>query len=249
MRFFLAVCLIMTLSFTTNVYALTNADNTIGSYYIPGLVINKKEGLFVNLHNEIINRTQLKLDLIIEPTKRVQQSFKSSQLIGYFPELWQHIPKNRSEVIVSDNIWLKSIIVFTLINEKPLTKLSELEGLTIGAVRGFSYGQVEENKKINIQYVSSDEQNIEKLLSGRIDAIIGDNASTVNVIEHSKNSKSIFYDLEQPIDILDVFYVFQNTPQGHIIRDKVNSAIQSLKREGLLKLNTKTGKSEILLSR
>jgi hypothetical protein len=229
------------------VQATTKTSTTIGSYYIPGLVINKEEGLFIRLHNEIINRTQLSLDFIIEPTQRIQQSFKSNQLIGYFPELWQNIPKDKSEIIVSDSIWLKSIIIFTRKNEQTITQRSDLEGLTLGAVRGYSYGQIEKNKNINIQYVNSEIQNIKKLLSGRIDAIIGDNASTVSAIKNSTYAQDIFYNLQQPIDILKVFYIFQNTTEGYEIHNKINIAIRSLKQEGLLKLDTKTGKSQILL--
>lgn len=239
--------LLITISSPIIAQTTNNASNTIGSYYIPGLVINKKEGLLIKLHNEIINRAKLSLNFIIEPTQRIQQSFKSNQLIGYFPELWQHIPKDKSEIIVSDNIWLKSIIIFTLKKERKITQLSALKGLTIGAVRGYSYGQIQKNKSIDIQYVSSELQNIKKLMSGRIDAIIGDNVSTVSAIINSGYTQEIFYNLKQPIDILEGFYIFQNTDKGHEVRDKINVVIKSLKKEGLLKLNTKTGKSQILL--
>ncbi len=247
MKSFFVFYVFLMLSFPFNSQASTKADNTIGSYYIPGLIINKKEGLFVKLHHEVILRSQLSLDFIIEPTRRIQHSFKRNKLIGYFPELWQSIPKDKSEVIVSDSIWLKSIIVFTREGSQSISQLSDLEGLTVGAVRGYSYGQVEENKNINIQYVNSDIQNIKKLVSGRVDAILGDSASTVSAIETLGYSKNIFYNLQQPIDVLEAFYVFQNTHKGHEIRDKINLAIQSLKQEGIIKLDVNTGKSQIIL--
>lgn len=248
MKLFFAFCFLLT-SFPLLSQAIVdiNANNTIGSYFIPGLVVNKKEGLFVKLHNEIMNRSQLPLELVIEPTQRVQQSFKNNQLIGYFPELWQQIPKAKSEIIVSDSIWLKSIIIFTRKGSQAITQLSDLEGLTIGAVRGYSYGQAESNKNIKIQYVNNEMQNIKKLLSGRIDAIIGDNASTVSAIQNSNEEQNISFNLHQPIDILEVFYIFQNTTQGHKVRNKINNAIQSLKQEGVIKLDLKTGQSQILL--
>lgn len=226
--------------------AFSNADECIGSYYIPGLVINKSEGLFTRLHNEIIRRSQLQLEFIIEPTNRIQESFKNNHIIGYFPELWENIPKDKSEVVVSDNIWLKSIIVFTKKGQL-ITQQSDLEGLTVGAVRGYSYGEIIKNQKINIQYVARDEQNIEKLISGRIDAILGDNSSTLSAIKRSKYTDKIEYDLQQPVDILEAFYVFQNTSQGVFIRDKVNDVIRELKHQGIIKLNTLTGESHITI--
>lgn len=236
-------------SYTIGAQAATYTNKAIGSYYIPGLVVNTKEGLFVKLHHEIIRRSQLSLDFIIEPTQRIQHSFKRNLLIGYFPELWQNIPKDKSEIIVSDSIWLKSIIVFTMKNKQPITQLSDLEGLTVGAVRGYSYGKVENNTSIAIQYVNNDMQNIKKLLSGRIDAIIGDSASTVAAIKSLGLTNKIFYNLKRPIDILEAFYIFQNTTKGHEIRNQINIAIKSLKEEEIIKLNTKTGESEILLPR
>ncbi len=246
MRWVLIFYLIIISSLPNTGNASTADEKRIGSYYIPGLVINKTEGLFIRLHNKIITKTMLQLELIIEPTNRIQQSFKSNQLIGYFPELWQHVPKDKSKVVVSDNIWLKSVIVFTK-KGRLITKLSDLEGLTIGAVRGYSYGEVENNKDITIQYVNREEQNVEKLLSGRIDAIIGDNSSTLSAVKNSKHTQDIVYDLQKPIDILEVFYVFQNTSEGIFIRDKVNIAIRALKQQGIIKLNAKTGESQIIL--
>ena len=240
-------CFFLIVNFPIVAQATTYINKAIGSYYIPGLVVSKKEGLFVKLHHEIIHRSQLSLDFIIEPTQRIQHSFKHNQLIGYFPELWQNIPKDKSEIIVSDSIWLKSIIVFTIKNKQPITQLSDLEGLTIGAVRGYSYGQIEKNKNITIQYVNNDLQNIKKLLTGRIDAIIGDSSSTVFAIKNSNYAKEIAYNLQQPIDILEAFYIFQNTTKGHEIRNKINIAIKSLKQDGIIKLNAKTGESEIFL--
>lgn len=230
-----------------DVQASTYRNKAIGSYYIPGLVVSTNEGLFVKLHHEIINRSQLSLDFIIQPTQRIQHSFKQNQLIGYFPELWQNIPKDKSEIIVSDSIWLKSIIVFTMKDQQLITQHSDLEGLIVGAVRGYSYGQIENNKNINIQYVNNDIQNIKKLLSGRIDAIIGDDTSTVTAIKSLELTNKIFYNLKKPIDILEAFYIFQNTTKGHEIRNKINSAIKSLKQEGVIKLNAETGESKILL--
>jgi len=247
MKYFFVFFLLVIIVFPINVQATSDTDNLIGSYYIPGYVVNKKEGLLIQLHNEIINRAQLSLDLIVEPTQRIQQSFKNNQLIGYFPELWQHIPKDKSEVVVSDNIAFKALIIFTKNKGKTITQFSDLEGLTIGAVRGFSYGQMEENTNIKIQYVSSDEQNVKKLLSGRIDAMIGDSQSTVLAVKSLDHNQEIFYNTKQAIDILDIFYVFQKTPQGIAIRDKVNIAIKSLKKEGKIKLDPKTGKTQYFL--
>ena len=240
-------CCFIIVNFPISAQANTYTNKAIGSYFIPGLVINKKEGIFVKLHHEIIHRSKLSLDFIIEPTQRIQHSFKRNQLIGYFPELWQNIPKDKSEIIVSDSIWLKSIFVFTIKDKHYITQLSELEGLTVGAVRGYSYGQIENNKNINIQYVNNDLQNIKKLLTGRIDAIIGDSTSTVFAIKNSQYAEEIYYNLQQPIDILEAFYIFQNTTKGHEIRNKINIAIKSLKQEGILKLDAKTGKSQIIL--
>jgi hypothetical protein len=224
------------------------AKEIIGSYYIPGLVEDNESGLFVKLHKKIMERVGIAYDLQIMPTKRVQFNFKHNKLNSYFPELWEKIPKQREEVVASESIWLKKVILYSL-KKAPIKSLSIVTSEHIlGAVKGYSYGSnIVNNLKLNIDYVNNDNLNIERLNKGHIDAILGDNASTLNAIRSSGKETLFYYDLQKPVAILDVFYICQNTEKGRALCDSYSQAIRQLKRENIIQLNYITGDSHINL--
>lgn len=197
-----------------------------GSYYIPGLVINENQGTFIRLHKEIMHRTQTYNKLLFMPTKRVQYEFKHNNLISYFPELYENLPKKNS--VVSEPFWLKKIIFFS-IKQMNIQSTFDLEGLKLGAVRGYSYGpEIVNNKKIEILYTDNDDINVNMLLNGRVDGILGDNKSTIAAINKSKFKDKFIYYLNKPINILDVFYVCQNSIIGKQTCSEISQAIKQL---------------------
>jgi len=94
MKFIIALALLL--------FPHTSASEPLmfGSYYIPELVINENQGTFIKLHKEIMHRTQIENKLQFMPTKRVQYEFKHNNLISYFPELYENLPKKN--VVVSN---------------------------------------------------------------------------------------------------------------------------------------------------
>ncbi len=106
-------------------------------------------------------------------------------------------------------------------------------GKRIGGVKGFSYGRlITKNSDITLSFVDNDKKNIKKLLSNRIDVIIGDTHSTVNAINETASNAAIYYDLANPINVIDVFFVFQGTDEGHNLCKKVSSSIEELRVAG-----------------
>ena len=85
------------------------------------------------------------------------------------------------------------------------------------------------------------------LLNGRIDGILGDNKSTIAAINKSEFKDKFIYDLNKPINILDVFYVCQNSIIGKQTCSEISQAIKQLKSEKIILLNPKTGQSQINL--
>jgi ABC-type amino acid transport substrate-binding protein len=217
---------------------------SIGSYYIPGLVIDENNGLFVKMHREVMRRSGVKAELIIQPTKRTQRAFAYGKIDAYFPELVENLPKK--ELIVSKPFWLKKIILFSLVNSD-IRDLSDLEGKIVGAVQGYSYGEkIVNNPNISLTYVKDDNANIERLRRGYIDAVIGDDNSTITAVENSQYSHLIHYDQEKPVHVLEVFYVCQKTSSGSELCKSINQALSDMKDQGIIKLNRTTGKAEIM---
>ncbi|AQS40333.1 periplasmic component of amino acid ABC-type transporter/signal transduction system [Shewanella psychrophila] len=224
-------------------YSTTAFSTTIGSYYIPNLVIDQQQGLFIKMHNEVLRRLSLDTNLIIQPTKRTQRDFKQHKLDAYFPELLENLPK--SDFIISDPFYLKKIVLFTKIGSDIKT-INDLAGKIVGAVAGYSYGEhITKNQSINLDYAKNDDVNIARLMRGYIDAIIGDNTSTVAAIENSKHAELIHYDLDKPINVLAVFYVCHDSISGRTLCSSINDALEQMKLEGIIALDYASGNAKI----
>ncbi|WP_299080879.1 ABC transporter substrate-binding protein [uncultured Paraglaciecola sp.] len=226
-------------------FANSASKPIIGSYYIPGLVIDKSHGLFIQLHKLIMERVAVESELVLQSTKSMQNSFKDNQVLAYFPELWENVPKKNA--VISDTIWLKKIIVYTL-NNRQVNSIKDLEGLNIGAVSGYSYGEtITNNPKISIDYADNDDINVERLIKRRIDAIIGDQISTQFAVNNSQFKDRIRYDVDKPLEVLNVFYVCQKTLDGIALCEHISSAIANLRENGILMLNASSGETQLNL--
>lgn len=239
MRYFLLSFLVIML------YSAPALSTTIGSYYIPKLVVDKHQGLFIKMHNQVLQRISLDANLVIQPTKRTQRDFKQHKLDAYFPELLENLPK--AGVITSEPFYLKKIVLFTKLGSDIKT-IDDLEGKLVGAVTGYSYGEnITKNQAIHLDYTKNDDVNIERLMRGHIDAIIGDSSSTVAAIADSKHAEQISYDLGKPIDVLDVFYVCQDSNSGKALCTAINEALTQMKTEGVIELDLASGHANITL--
>lgn len=219
-----------------SVWASASAANNpveVVSYYIPGLVNQDKTGSLVDMLEKVNEYSGIEFNLTLMPTKRVQKAFAQGNLFGYFPELEEN---REGQSCRSANIMQKKIIVITRNDAPEIKKVSQLEGLRVGAVAGYSYGnEIVKNENIKIQYVKNDDINVKKLLAGRLDVIVGDAHSTVNAIKNSDRRDELRYDPESPISLLDVFFLFQKTDEGQAICDGVSDALERLRVEGALK--------------
>ena len=203
------------------------------SYYIPGLVNEDKTGSLVDMLKKVDEYSGIDFQLKLMPTKRVQKAFSQGLFLGYFPELEEH---RVGESCRTANIMQKKIIVFTRQDSPEITSVSQLEGLKVGAVAGYSYGnEIVKNDKIKIEYVKNDDINVKKLLAGRLDVVVGDVHSTVNAVNQSEGKDRLRYDPETPISSLDVFFLFKNNKQGQQLCDDISVALERLRSEGALK--------------
>lgn len=204
----------------------------IGSYLIPGLIESTSTGRLIELLKDIEQITHLEFEVKLYPTKRVQLMFQQGQLSAYFPELeaQRSFPSCRTAAFME-----KKIVVFNRLSEPMITDIKQLKGKRVGAVRGFSYGKnITHNPDLTIEWVSNDEVNLKKLQARRIDAFVGDLSSSINAIKMLQLDNEVHYNLAQPINELDVFFMFQQDSQLGAVCNQVNEAILRLKQQGKL---------------
>lgn len=159
----------------------------------------------------------------------------------------ENIPHPRTNYVTSESFWYKKIVLYTR-KDSDFKSIQDLYDKPLAAVRGYSYGEyIINNPNLKIQFNHNDDLNLRMLLSGRIDGIIGDDSSTLNAVQSNSQGHLVRYNLDNPIAVLDVFYVCHNSLQGKQLCDDISKVIKQLKQEKIIELNPATGSSQINL--
>jgi polar amino acid transport system substrate-binding protein len=220
----------------------------IGSYLTPGLIKTDGTGIFNKLNKAIFEEMSKESELTITSLNRARIGIKKGTLDGYFPELWENLPEEKEHYVVSNPIFYKRVILFTL-KDSGLVKLSDFNNELIGVVRGFSYGnQIKSNPLLNLSFQENDSVNIRLLLNKRVSGVLGGFPGTVLAIKKNKYTDKIHYDLNEPVAVLESFYVCKNDSEGVKLCNSINKAIRSLLKKGVLELNKTTGFSQLNLN-
>ena len=182
--------LILILSWATFAGALEAAQQPSATYgvnsdYAMPLVEIKRiqntqileSGLLKDLGEALFKEMNLKPKIVLLPKKRVAPSLVSgsAHLICHLNEIWQS--KIAKDVSWSHDIY-QSTNVIVYIGNKPLHHIKDLYGLRVGGVLNFVYRDLEPHfqaKRITREDGPNNESNLQKLLNGRISAIIMSN--------------------------------------------------------------------------
>ena len=213
----------------------------IGSYVTPGLIREDGTGLFNKLNNAIFLEMRKNSELTISSLNRTRAGVKNGTLDGYFPELWEHLPGAKEQYVVSRPIFYKRIILFAL-KDSGLRELSDFRSELLAAVEGFSYGkEIKSNPHLNLIFQKNDVVNIKLLLNKRVGGVLGGYPGTVMAVKEKDEAHKIDYNLDNPVAILESFYVCKSDSDGVKLCNAINKAIDSLLRKGMLVLNEDTG--------
>ena len=102
------------------------------------------------------------------PWKRAMALVKSGEWDG--SSYWKKTPEREKDFYFSDVLTQSDYVFFHRV-EKPFnwTNLEDLKKVSVGGTIGYFYQAAFEQSKLNVQWVSTDEVNLKKLLLGRID--------------------------------------------------------------------------------
>jgi len=216
----------------------------IGSYLTSGLITEDGAGMFNKLNNAIFMEMDQNIHLSLSSLNRARKGIKDGKLSAYFPELWENLPGEKHQYIVSIPFFYKRIILFTL-KDSALTELTDFKDEFLGIVKGFSYGkEIKTSPHLNLISQENDFINIKLLLNERISGVLGGYPGTVMAVKKTDTTNKVHYDLDKPIAVLESFYVCKNDPDGVKLCNSINKAIKSLMRKGILELNEDTGFSQ-----
>jgi len=215
----------------------------IGSYLTPGLITEDGSGMFNHLNNAIVSEMNETANLSLSSLKRVRKGVLEGEFDAYFPEMWENLPGQKNQYVVSDPIFYKRVILFTLKNSG-FTNISDFRNELLGLVEGFSYGnEIKLNPRLNLIYQQDDITNIHLLLNNRIAGVLGGHPGTTKAVNAHNAANNIHFDLDKPVAILESFYVCKNDLGGVNLCKAISKAIQSLLKKGVLVLNRANGYS------
>lgn len=194
-------------------------------------------GILKDLGEALFKEMNFKPTIILLPKKRVAPSLLSgsANIVCHLNEIWQS--KIAKDVYWSHDIY-QSTNVIVYIGNKPLHQIKDLYGLRVGGVLNFVYRDLEphfQSKRITREDGPNNESNLQKLLNGRISAIIMSNLEYNYYKKLYPNLDSA--DLEMD-SIMTKCALSKKSKK--ITLDKLNKAIDAIRKNGTLDKILKT---------
>lgn len=205
----------------------------LATFPIPGHVESETKGLFIELTREIARQTGSDIDIKVLPPLRAIHGYFDGSYAALFPALDVTFAPGQPITRTAESIDCKEDFVFTKKGAPLLKTLGDLKGKHVGITRGYPYArEVTENKNMVIEAATSDETNIRKLIAGHLDAFVLDEKTGVQAFQDLGLSAEMQYAPKQPVSRQDVYYAFQNTPDGRALATKFSQALASMKASG-----------------
>lgn len=115
--------------------------------------------------------------------------------------------------------------------------IADLKPYRIGTVQGFNYGELSDLAKkesINIESVATDEQNILKLFSGRVD-LVAMNISTANYyLQQNPKMVGKLQAAEKPLSDAEFHFAFSKNGKAVKYLSQINEALADMKADGTM---------------
>jgi len=194
---------------------------------------NRACGIYPEIIREIYSQLHQDVTLIPVPWQRALSTVKNTQTgIGGL------VKNSQREQYLDYTIPMYSevFVIYYRMGKQKITSLDDLRGLTIGTIRGWSYGDVfDDAAKQNIFVIQdniSEKLNIEKLRYGRIDAVIAIEESSDLIIQELGLTDMIEkseYSLN-----LDIYMAFNKKCNKQNDIQRINEIINKLQSDGLI---------------
>lgn len=205
------------------------AQITVAGFPIPGHIESPTKGHFVELTLAIAQEAKLDIDIQISPPPRAIESFMQGKSQVLFPSLDIFFAPDQPIVRTKGSFNCKEDFVFTKKGSPAYRSLDELKGKRVGLTQGYPYvKEVIARKDIDYETALTDEANVEKLMKGRLDAFVVEKASGTRAFQNVNAFADMQVDYKKPVSQQDVYWAFQNNPEGHALAQKFDAALSAL---------------------
>ena len=151
--------------------------------------VEEKKSFSIDIVKEALHRSNIKSEYIITDLNSFNVDIEIEKFNGS-PAFWKS--KEREELFFFSDAYLENQLI--LIGKKgsnPNVNFSELKGKRVGIVSEYAYlDNLNDDKNINFVYGKSDQENLENLLSNKIDFMMVDNLLIQYLLNHELNNIS-----------------------------------------------------------
>lgn len=182
------------------------------------------------------------------PWARGLEEAKAGHLDGTF--VWSKTPERESTFYLTEPVFIEKVYLLYP-KGKPLhfNQLSDLAKASLGATIGYNYGpewnKLEAAKGLQVSRVPSDEQNLQKLLGGRVDGFPIDltvGMYMLNQLGGQVAMDKVGYDAAKPLQQEPMFMLISRQgSNGAELVKKFNAGLAKLKASGKLDQYLKEG--------
>jgi polar amino acid transport system substrate-binding protein len=193
----------------------------------------KADGLYPKLLEAIFTRIGIKVEIQALPWEEALKAGREgSAAVG-------GIYKNNARLEIydfSEPLFEERLAVYVKKGETfHLTRLSDLQGKTIGLNRGWSYGNefdtAREKYRFTVEEENSNLQNFKKLVSGKIDCLIADQVAASQIIRQEHWNKQIER-LDKPAAVTQAYLAFTKRLKKQDLLQRFNQALADMKKDG-----------------
>ncbi|WP_163834221.1 substrate-binding periplasmic protein [Spartinivicinus ruber] len=197
------------------------------------------KGLSLSLMKGIFSYLDVKMDFKLFPWKRCLIHMKNGTRDALTV---LSINKERQQFLefTEPHLEIKGYVYYSAAREKEVSwnSFEDLKKFNIGVVAGFNYGtnfdQARKTLSLNVNEVTRLSQNFEKLLLGRIDVMLANQAEAGEFIRLNPKYKGKIKHAEKPYIVYQYRMAFSKKSEKRYLIPKINSVIKSMRSNGEL---------------
>ena len=192
-------------------------------------------GIAVDLTRDLFKRLNTPIEIVIYPFERCMNQMKTGErdvllMVKKTPEREQFMLF--SDVAAED----PQLLYFATDKRREFawSEWQELSGFKVGVVRGFNYGdfdKVADMVGIQKEAVSEDNQNIKKLLAGRVDFILLNRATAKYYFATHPDQVGKFKAASKPISNAQFYFAVSKKGKAVGYIDRINRVLKEMRED------------------
>jgi polar amino acid transport system substrate-binding protein len=199
---------------------------------------NPKESVMTEVLHAVAKEMGVTIEFRFMPWRRCESAVENLEAWGAIPYVLT--PEREKKYYFSEKLFNREGKFFYYSKRGapkhiPYAGLSDLKGYIIGGVRGYYYEQTLLEAGLQVEFVTTDEQNFWKLRTGKVDLIIADGVVGSYVIrKRFPQEAGHFLMLRKPLDVIgDYLMTSKQYPNTQNLLTEFNMALKKIKATGV----------------